>query len=310
MLPDFNRLKVFYHIFTTGSVAAAAKELHVTQSAVSQHLQKLETEIETLLFTRLHKRLVPTAAGEKLYAVMQPFIGDLENVMANMLQARQDPCGTIRIGAPVEFGEGYLPGILASFKARYPEVGFHLELGHPTILLPLLREGRLDFVFADIYSKKGEFSRELAVFSIEPFLTEELILVGSKSYHENHIGDEPSWETLLKADYISYQQHAPAVRSWFNHHFGKSSVRLHVVMTVESVRGVVAAIKHHMGLGIVPSHLVREELEGGEIVPVATSGKEMVNRISLVQLQDKIPSLTEKTFLSHFKDEIRATGVF
>ncbi len=47
MTPDFNRLKVFFHIHRNRSVAAAARELHVTQSAVSQHLRKLETEIKT-----------------------------------------------------------------------------------------------------------------------------------------------------------------------------------------------------------------------------------------------------------------------
>ena len=57
MLPDFNRLKVFYHIYRTGSVVAAADELCLTQSGVSQHLQKLENEIGMPLFTRLHKNL-------------------------------------------------------------------------------------------------------------------------------------------------------------------------------------------------------------------------------------------------------------
>jgi hypothetical protein len=59
-------------VFSEKSVVGAAKALHVSQSAVSQTLQKLESEIKCPLFTRLHKRLVPTAAGERLFAIVQP----------------------------------------------------------------------------------------------------------------------------------------------------------------------------------------------------------------------------------------------
>ena len=70
MLPDLNRLKVFFHIFNEQSSTAAAKKLHITQSGVSQHLKKLEEELQTELFTRVNRKLVPTAAGKKLYGIV------------------------------------------------------------------------------------------------------------------------------------------------------------------------------------------------------------------------------------------------
>ncbi len=310
MFPDFNRLKVFYYIFLKKSVAAAAKELHVTQSAVSQHLQKLEAEIKTPLFTRLHKKLVPTAAGEKLFDIMEPFIRELENGIRSIHQSREGPFGVLRVGSAVEFGERYLPGVFASFRERYPDVSFHLELGHPTVLLPLLSSGRLDFAFADIFSKKGEFSRELAIYSIESVISEELIMVCSKGYYESRLGKDSSLGNILKADYLAYQEYAPALKSWFGHHYGTSAIQLNFAMTVESVQGVIFGITANLGLGIVPSHLVRDEIALGEIVHIKTPKKEMINRISLVQLQDKVPGRTEKAFTGFFKKEIRETGIF
>ena len=75
-------------------------------------------------------------------------------------------------------------------------------------------------------------------------------------------------------------------------------------MTVENVEGVIEGVKHNMGLGIIPSHLIHEKIDQGEFIHIKTSKKEIINRISLVQLQDKIPSITEKTFLRHFNKEI------
>lgn len=305
MLPDFNRLKVFYYIYREGGVVGAAKRLHVTQSAVSQHLQKLEAELKVRLFTRLHKRLVPTAAGEQLFQSLKPFVEDLDRVLRRIHQARSGPSGTLRIGGPVEFGEKYLPGICAGFRQLHPQVAFHLELGHPTVLLPEIRNGKLDFAFADIFSDRSAFSRDLAVFSIETMAEEALILAGSTDYYGMYLNGDHSADRLEGCSFIAYQHRSPAVRSWFRHHFGRKAGRLEIAMTVESVRAVISGLKEGMGLGIVPAHAVRSEIENGELIHIRTGKQEMVNRISLVQLQDKIPGPAEKIFLHYFAERMR-----
>ena len=221
MHPDFNRLRVFYYIFLHNSVAEASKELNITQSGVSQHLQKLETEMKTLLFTRLHKRLVPTVPGQKLFDIIKPFVHDLEAGIANIQRESKELYGTLRIGAPVEFGERYLPGIFALFRNEYPDVHFYLELGHPSVNVPRLKDGSLDFVVADIFSRKGEFSKELAVYNIEKVFDEELIVVCSKTYYDKNIKadrshknrlsvqDRPAYQNLLKYHYRQRRRSYP-----------------------------------------------------------------------------------------------------
>ena len=122
-------------------IVAAAKGLNITRSAVSQHLKKLEDEIKTQLFTRLHKRLVPTVAADRLFAIMDPFYKELQSGLQVIKRAKIRPSGLLRIGAPVEFGKAYFPGIFASFRLLYPEVTFFLKLGDPEVLLAGLIEG-------------------------------------------------------------------------------------------------------------------------------------------------------------------------
>ncbi|MFY0532236.1 LysR family transcriptional regulator [Nannocystis pusilla] len=104
MLPDFNRLRVFFHVHEARSVSAAAEALHVTQSAVSQSLAKLEDELKAQLFVRRHRAVVPTAAGEALFAVVAPFVAGLQERVGQIHRARHELAGTLQIGAPVEFG--------------------------------------------------------------------------------------------------------------------------------------------------------------------------------------------------------------
>src|SRR5687767_5264896 len=122
MLPDFNRLRVFFHVHQARSVSAAATALHVTQSAVSQSLAKLEDELGAQLFVRRHRAIVPTAAAEALFAVVEPFVTALHGGIEQIHRSRHALVGTLHIGAPVEFGSHRLPEALAGFSRAHPGV--------------------------------------------------------------------------------------------------------------------------------------------------------------------------------------------
>jgi len=299
MLPDFNRLRVFYHVYAQRSVVSAARELSVTQSAVSQQLQKLESEMGAPLFTRLHKRLIPTLAGERLYGLVQPFVTRLADGVQDIRRGRSGVFGLLRVGAPVEFGKRYLPGLFAAFRREHPDVRFSLVLGHPTELLPKLTDGRLDLAFTDLFGGGRDLPREAALYSIESVMRETLILVCSRRYYRKHVRGEHTYPCLAGVDYLCYDEQAPAVKGWFKHHFRRIPPTLNVVLSVESVQGIVAGLAHDMGLGIVPSHFVAAELKRHRFVKIATRRKALTNRISLVQLLDKVPGPAEKAFVQY-----------
>jgi DNA-binding transcriptional LysR family regulator len=77
---------------------------------------------------------------------------------------------------------------------------------------------------------------------------------------------------------------------------------------VDSHQAVINGIRNHLGMGVIAAHIVGNAIEKGEIIPVPTPKKDVINKISLVQLQDKVPSLTEKTFIRFLKADIAASG--
>ena len=308
MLPDLNRIKVFYFIFVFKSVALAARELNITPSAVSQSLTKLEAELSVLLFTRLHKKLVPTMAGETLFRIVSPFIRDLETGIDKIIQAKQVPSGMLRIGSPIEFGKSYFPAIFAAFRETYPEVVFTLKLGDPSEIFSMITSGELDFGLVDVFLTPGQIPGDFGVFSSEPLIEEEVILACSKKYYDREIKGDHSFENLVAKEYISYQKTSLTLRNWFKYHFNRFSLDLNRVMTVDSHQAVINGILNHLGMGVVAAHIVSDSIDRKEIIPVPTGQKDVINKISLVQLQDKVPSLTEKTFLRFLKADIKASG--
>jgi len=309
-IPDLNRLKVFYCIYVRRSVAGAAQELNITQSAVSQQLKKLETELKTQLFTRLHKTLVPTSEAQQLQAIIAPFVHELEVGLRAIRQAKSIPAGELRVGSTHEFGKTYLPRIFATFRSRYPDVSFTLQLGDAKRLLPGLLQGQLDIALIDEYLTQRMAPEELNPFSFEKIIDEEVVLAGSREYCTERLNNDFSLENLALQDYVSYHHDGLALTNWFKHHYNKSALDLNIVLETESLQAVMNGIQNHLGLSVIASHLAYDDIRRGAIVPIPTGKKAILNCISLARLQDKVPNLTEKTFLAHFRREVQQTGVF
>ena len=305
MLPDLNRLRVFYYIYQGSSITEAAGSLNITPSAVSQQLKKLENDLKAPLFTRLHKRLVPTSAGRQLFNLISPLITGLDDGLCALAKGRSQPSGLLKIGAPVEFGSIYLPHVIAAYRMRFPHVTFDLELGRPSDLLPKVSSGDLDFAFVDMFLTSTRHYSDFGSFSAEPVIEEELVLACSQTYDREGLNHDHTYRKLAGATFISQQRDTRGLLKWFRHHFDKTPSRLAVALTVANHQAVVSAVRHHAGLGIVVSHLVRQDIQSGRIVVIRGSAPQAVNLISIVQLLDKIPPLTEKTFLKHFFQMVR-----
>ncbi|WP_243546624.1 LysR family transcriptional regulator [Pseudodesulfovibrio tunisiensis] len=303
MLPDFNRLKVFYHVYGQQSSTEAAKRLHITQSGVSQHLKKLEEELQTALFTRVNRRLVPTAAAHKLYAIVEDFMTRLEGGVRDLNAALETPSGELRIGVPAEFGKRYMPKIAASFRRQYPNVTFNLELGDPNHLFGKLSRAELDFAYIDILPIFLNTPGGRAAYDIVPILREEFVLACSRKYYEENVRGI-DYNDLVKLQYIGYKKDLALFHSWFRLHFESTPPALNMVFVADNTGAIISAIEADMGLGVIVSHFISEQIANRSIVTIAASGGRLENTIACVQLKNKAETLTERRFKEHLHNEL------
>lgn len=303
MLPDLNRLRVFFHIYNSQSSTAAAGQLHITQSGVSQHLKKLEEELGTKLFTRVNRKLIPTSAGHRLYGIVQNFLEELEIGVRHINESKDIPTGILRIGAPTEFGRTYMPGIFASFYKKYPQVTFQLELHEPKVLFSMISEGSLDFAYIDILPFIIDTPGGNASYSITPVLKEEFVLACSQKYYESRvIGAD--YNRITKLNFIGYKTDISLFKSWFKLHYQQQPQSLNMVLTADSSGAIVKAIEEDMGLGITVSHLINRQITSGKIVAIRPTKGKLQNTIACVQFREKKINITESEFQKHFREEL------
>ena len=131
-------------IARSGSVTQAADALHLTQSAVSHQLRALEDGLGRPLFLRLGKRMVMTAAGQRVLESAQRVIDDLRVVEDEVRRLGADGGGLLRICAQCNTGYHWLPELVEAFRRTHPAVEVALAVECTVRPIEALLDGRLD----------------------------------------------------------------------------------------------------------------------------------------------------------------------
>ena len=148
-----SQLRAFHAVATSGSFTAAAKRLHVSQPAITQHVKTLEESYDTELFVRTRQGARLTQLGLSLLEVTSQ-IYELEKNAQNLLEeAGTELRGVLRIAADGPF---HSIEILRRFRNLHPKVQVILEVGNSTAIEARLRSHQADVgVLADFKSSDG-----------------------------------------------------------------------------------------------------------------------------------------------------------
>ncbi|HUG22094.1 LysR substrate-binding domain-containing protein [Piscinibacter sp.] len=111
-----------------GSLSAAARELAVTQPAVSKRLAQLEARLGVRLLNRTTRRLGVTSEGEVYLAHARRILADIDEMERLVASRRAVPRGLLRVNAPLGFGRSHIAPAVSAFGKRFPEVEVQLDL--------------------------------------------------------------------------------------------------------------------------------------------------------------------------------------
>ena len=127
LFPSLETLRVFEVACRHGSYSEAARELHVTHSAVSQRIRQLEEELGLTLFERQGNRMVPTSGGLRLQAGVKSAFSEMNAALASIQTRRKNAEITVSL-LPVMAARWLVPR-LARFTARFPHINLHIKTG-------------------------------------------------------------------------------------------------------------------------------------------------------------------------------------
>src|SRR2546426_564445 len=164
------RLETLAAVARHGSFSHAARELHLSQPAVSMQVRQLELALGLPLLERVGKRAFPTKAGELLLAHAGRALRELETGLEVVQQLRGIVAGRIRLGTSASFSIYLLPPALRRFRSRYPRTELTVVTGNAPEIAVTTVGRELDVGIVSLPVRE----RELAV---SPFYRDEVVAI-------------------------------------------------------------------------------------------------------------------------------------
>ncbi|MBN8549277.1 MAG: LysR family transcriptional regulator [Deltaproteobacteria bacterium] len=270
---DLNKVRVFASVARRGSVAAAAKSLAVTPSAVSQSLGALELQMGLALFERSGRALRLTENGEQLLGAYVSYEQELESLLEGFAASGAQVSGVIRIGIFLGFFRREFTQAVSRFLASCPDAQVKYVYAAPSEFEDLLSDGKLDMALSFAPPEK------LKKLQATPLWEQELLLLCKRSLMPR----QASLEALLALPLVDYYSTPLLFARWAKHHFGKSPPPKNIRALGASAQAVLDLISEGVGIGVVPRDLAEPLLKKRTLVSIPGSRVALTGKIWLLE---------------------------
>ena len=260
MQENLSLYHIFYTVGRTGNISQAAKELFISQPAISKSIQKLEENLGTVLFSRSSRGVTMTPDGAALFEKVREAFSILSEGEDFILHNRYRNIPRLRIGARSTLSKYVLLTHLKSYVASHPEVRINISCQSTYQTLKLLDQGKIDI---------GLIGRpkNLHGYHFRPLLSISDTFVATRQYLKNqqelYFG-EPLFHTatfmMLDEENISRQ----SVNSELKEH----QIELSHILEVTSMDLLIEFAQISLGIACVIREFVESELNQGILVEV------------------------------------------
>lgn len=258
-----DRLKgitAFVATVESGSFTAAAERLHLTSSAISKSVARLETRLGSRLFERTTRRLALTDAGQAYYQTCIRVLGELSEAESVLAAQRSTPAGRLRVAVPHTFGRTHVMPLLNLFCRQHPDM--QLNLSFSDRFVDLFEEG------VDVAVRIGGPGNYPPSLAVRYLGSEKLIFCASPDYLAQH-GTPPSLNALEQHRAIVYDRIDGSTSPW---HVASPDGRLTTRtvahrMALGDGEAQLSAVLAGLGVAQMATWLMGDRLARGELVP-------------------------------------------
>ena len=287
--------RVFKEVADSGNISVAAKNLYISQSAVSQSIKQLETALQARLFARNPRGVTLTGEGQMLYQYVRSALGLLATGEDKLTQAQQLLLGTLVIGASDTVTSFFLTPYLDAFHRKYPGIRLKIVSGRSAKVLSMLKSGAVDIAFA---SSPMDSSMECW-----PCFSTHSVFVAGREYpcDFDHVY---SYAEIAQFPLILLERKASS-RIFLEQEFLKAGISLTPEIELSSRSLLVSLSRIGLGVAGVTQEFVEKELESGEIRQLKTEFDIPSRSVDMCTLRDVHPTAAAAAFM----DMIRSGNV-
>lgn len=271
MEANLNLYYIFYTVANCHNISAAAKELYISQPAISKAISKLETNLQTTLFLRNSRGVTLTTEGEYLYEQIKSAFICIKNGEDRIKKMNELGIGHLTIGVSTTLCKFVLLPTLSRFRKENPHVKIKIICQTSSETLHSLENGTVDIGLIGLPKK-------IRNFNSLPFMKISDTFVTTQSYldHLEIREGVPAPSALKNASFMMLDSEN-ITRKYIEQYLQEENMELSEIMEVGNMDLLIEFAKIDLGIACVIREFVKKELDSKELIEVSL-GSEIPKR--------------------------------
>ncbi|MDT8306002.1 MAG: LysR family transcriptional regulator [Anaerolineae bacterium] len=302
-MSDRHRLNIFLVAAETLNFSAAARQLHMTQPSVSQHIQALEQQFDQPLFYRHGRYVELTEGGKRLATLARDIVERWAHIEEEMETLKGEVAGHLLIACSTTPCRYIMPHLLAEFHRNYPKVSLTCQVQPTERSLQMLCDGEVHFALSG--------GRPICHSHVESkqFAADVIQLIAPSS-HPWASRPEIDPEELYEVDYIT-REAGSGTRDTVRDALADAGVNekeLRTILTLGNSEAVALAVEEGLGVAFV-SWCVIQRLLGERVAIVPMRGVSIRREIYAGRHTGRPATGAQLAFWEHVRAEGKAQPV-
>ncbi len=245
---NIKSLQVFIHLCDSKSFAKTASAMHISPSALSRQIQKLEVETGQGLFVRDNRSVELTPAAKKLLPVALRILGEWQSYNAQLKGIEEELKGEIRLFCSVTASYSHLPELLTEFRIQHPFIEFKLQTGDPAIAIERVLADDVDVAISAL---PEQLPSRIEFETISEIPLSVIAPVGVSNFADELQKEKPDWSNI---PFIVPESGTARERA--NTWFKKMKIKPNIYAQVSGHEAIVSMVALGCGVGIAPDVVI------------------------------------------------------
>ncbi|HIP60993.1 MAG TPA: LysR family transcriptional regulator [Sulfurovum sp.] len=288
---SLRQMEIFLNVVKLGHLTHVAKNMGLSQSAVSMSIKELENILGRPLFDRINKKLILNEVGRNFHEAIEPLYKKLEDIEYEF-QNTEDK-GIVRIGASTTIVDYLIPPIVCRYMGNYPDVKVQLKEGNTRKIAAMVKEGELDMAFVEASARDSDIIAE-------PIGFDELIVVTANPEYSSGSYDI---ESLADERWV-LREEGSGIRATFLDYIKEKVPHLNIFLELGHTESIKSILQSGKSFTCISALAAQTEIEEGKLFKVNINNFNCTRSFYALYHKDKYHSDLFDKFLAFSKEMI------
>lgn len=295
MNQSLSSYRIFYTVANTGNISKAAKELYISQPAISKSVQKLEESLGCRLFSRSSRGVFLTDEGKLLYEHVRTAFETLSLGEEKLRRSIELGVGHLKLGVSSTLCKYLLLPYLKEFIRRNPHISISISCSSTNDTLKLLEENKIDI---------GLIGRPLGFKNIQFDFLEEIedVFVATPDYLQNLLERGIPRNAILSNATLMLLDKHNMTRQYIDNYLLENQMQLHDSIDISDMDLLIDFARIGVGAACVIRNFIQRDLEDGTLVEIPLAVPIPKREVGFAYRTDVKPSAPLNEFIRFYQE--------